>query len=461
MQVLQQERVDRRNDRKSTASLRGKLIPHRQRERGVILTLQGWHKLQAALQQAADDRNFGLRFTREHLSELTGLSVGTISRILKRQEAVDLQSLEQFLQAFNTELTAGDCAPPVSPLKALASRQVNPRQDWGEAIDVSVFYGREAELAHLRQWIVAEHCRLVTVLGMGGIGKSTLAVKLGLLIQTEFDSVIWRSLQRAPSLEDYLESILPALLRSQNQNTDLSSSLSGKLSQLMTCLRSSRCLLIFDNVETLLSSGVGVGQWRTGYEEYGQLFRLLGEVPHQSCAILTSREKPSEIALLESDASPVRSFRLKGLMIAASQQLFHDKGTFIGTDAEWSRLIEHYGGNPLMLKFIAAATQDLFNSQIAEALKYVSQDGLIIEDIRALLAQQFDRLSDPERDVVMWLAHHQSRSFAELEQIPSPKARQNLPVAVNALLKRSLLEKDQDTFCLQSIVMKYVMSITD
>lgn len=45
---------------------------------------------------------------------------------------------------------------------------------WGEAPDVSQFYGREEEQALLQRWIEAERCRLIAVLGMGGIDKSTL-----------------------------------------------------------------------------------------------------------------------------------------------------------------------------------------------------------------------------------------------------------------------------------------------
>ncbi len=52
----------------------------------------------------------------------------------------------------------------------------NLRQDWGEGLDVSVFYGRNEELTQLEQWIVRDRCRLVALLGMGGIGKSALSV---------------------------------------------------------------------------------------------------------------------------------------------------------------------------------------------------------------------------------------------------------------------------------------------
>ena len=53
-----------------------------------------------------------------------------------------------------------------------------PRVDWGDALVVPNFYGRKEEQALLSQWIVQEDCRVVSVLGMGGIGKSALSVNL-------------------------------------------------------------------------------------------------------------------------------------------------------------------------------------------------------------------------------------------------------------------------------------------
>jgi transcriptional regulator with XRE-family HTH domain len=429
------------------------------RERGVVLTAKGWQKLQQAMQAAEIEQNWGQRFTREQLSERSGLSLQTITRILKREEAVDRQSIEYFLRGFELQLSQGDCAPPTSPFEELAARQQNPQQDWGDAIDVSVFYGREASLVQLQRWIVDDCCRVVALLGIGGIGKSALAVKLGSLLQAEFDSIVWRSLQNAPPLKDWLESVLQFLLRVQAEDTVIPASLDRQLAKLMDCLRQHRCLLILDNVETIFSSGSQAGQYRSGYEEYGQLLRSLGEVPHQSCLLLTSREKPKEIALLEGEQLPVHSLILAGLNPVEGRELFHCKGQFSGTEAEWSKLIQHYRGNPLALKMVAAIAQDFLNGQISPLLEYIDQEKAVFDDIRDLLTRQFERLSATERDVLRWLAiNREPTSLAILhEDTLTVTAQRSLPDTIHSLLRRSMLEQTALGFSLQPVVMEYAI----
>jgi len=446
---------EEKSNRRSTTS---KSPSKPRRCRGVILTLHGWDKFQAAKTQAEFDENYGNRFTLEELSDRTSLALHTINKVLKRTESVDKQSLQYAFRAFGLELSKSDYTHPTSSFEELKTRQENPQQDWGEAADVSQFYGREEELSQLRQWSVEEHCRVVALLGIGGIGKSTLAVKLALQIQTDFEIVVWRSLRNAPPLEELLDSILSFVLRVRGEDPAVPSSLDGRLSKLMECLRSSRCLLILDNAETILSSGERAGQCRDGYEGYSQLLQTVGEVPHQSCLLLTSREKPCAIALLEGEKSKVRSLSLKGLKAEAGRGLFQQKGQFTGSEAEWSLLSKHYGGNPLALKLVAAVTQELFNGTIAEVFKYAQQGVLVFERIRHLLEGQFNRLSGAEQEVMCWMAITQEPvSLAELEKnIVTVTSKCKLLEAMNSLLIRSLIEKDGEYFWVQPVVMEYV-----
>lgn len=98
----------------------------------------------------------------------------------------------------------------------------------------------------------------------------------------------------------------------------------------MQYLRSRRCLLILDNAEIILHREQA-GQWRSSYEGYGQLLRTIGETPHLSCLLLTSREKPREIALMEGAQGLVRSLPLSGLAPADGRAIFRQKGAFTGS----------------------------------------------------------------------------------------------------------------------------------
>ncbi len=129
------------------------------RVRGVILSPQGWQKFQTAKQQAESDETWGKHFTQEDLSERTGLSLNTLARIFKRELGVDRQSLEYLFRAFGLELTKTDLTSPASS-EETQSRWTNPQQDWDTAVDGEVFYGREAELTQLWQWVVSDRCRI-------------------------------------------------------------------------------------------------------------------------------------------------------------------------------------------------------------------------------------------------------------------------------------------------------------
>jgi transcriptional regulator with XRE-family HTH domain len=436
------------------------LLSPRKRNRGVVLTAQGWQRLQESKQNLEWEHNWGQRFTREEISERSGLALNTVSRILNRGEPVDKQSLAIFLNAFGLELSQGDCILPVSPFQEWEARYYNPCQDWKDAIDVSVFYGREMELAQLQRSILTEHCRLVTLLGIGGIGKSSLAVKLGLQVQSEFRGVVWRSLQHAPSLEVLLDSILQFLAQVQEEKYAPLLTLDRQMLKLIDDLQSSRYLLILDGVEPVLEAGKTTGHYRSGYADYGQLFQAIGTVPHRSCVVLTSREQPREIARLAGEDRWVQTLHVTGLNTAESRALFQPQEKFSGTAVEWQQLITYYGGNSLWLKQVGAMAQALFNGRIGEILPYITQGAIVCEEIHDRLTEQFRRLSDTEQKVMFWLAiHREPISIATLSaNVITLAARNDLPTALHSLTRRSLVERKDaaEQFYLQPLIQDYV-----
>src|SRR5262249_60804158 len=89
--------------------------------------------------------------------------------------------------------------------------------------------------------------------------------------------------------------------------------LADKIGLLIQLLRQRRCLLILDNLESILELGALSGTYRSGFAEYGALLYALSEREHQSCVLLSSREKPAEPGPLEGRTAPVRTLQLTGL----------------------------------------------------------------------------------------------------------------------------------------------------
>ncbi len=345
---------------------------------------------------------------------------------------------------------------------------LSPLHDWGEMPAVDFFTGRAAEMAQVTAWLAPAFdkltpsgqtppARLVSILGLGGMGKTTLAAAVVKAVAPYFGVVIWRSLLNAPPAGELLGNWLQLL--SRQHLTTLPTSLDEQLRLLLDYLRQERCLLVLDNVESIF--GVDetpgrAGSTRPGYEGYDQLFQRLATSEHQSCLLLTSREQP--YALLRSGRQAQTSGRMQvlplaGLDQAAGQALLASNGLHTSAN-EAAQLIENYSGNPLALQIVAATIADFFGGDVTA---FQQEEGQIFDGMRLVLDQQFARLSPLEREILAWLA-------IEREAVTVPTLRSNFvqPVttrdlleALHALQNRSLLETHPNGLTLQNVIIEY------
>ena len=340
------------------------------------------------------------------------------------------------------------------------------RADWGEAPDVPIFHGRRQELETLGQWMLEERLPLIAIVGFAGIGKTRLVragigktdlcLQLARQVQGEFEYLIWRRLLNAPPPEAILGELIEFV--SDCQATNLSETPEGLVTQLLPYLRQHRCLLIFDNVESVLRGGDQSGAYRVGYEGYGEFFQRIGESEHQSCVLLTSREKPQDIEAMEG-VRLVRSLELGGLDTVAGQAIFQDiarafHSNFQASDQDWESLIACYSGNPLALEIAARHILRRFNGDIS---KFLEQDLTVFGQIRDLLDWHFDRLSEAEKEALYWLAiNREPVSIEDLRgDILLSLAQKQIPETLDSLERQIPIEKSGDRFTIQPVLIEY------
>ena len=384
--------------------------------------------------------------TQRALADDAGLCLTTVSNFLNGKP-VDYATFEELCRRLsldwqeisisNTEVIS---TPLCSYAKIRKKQTKISNQDWGTAIDISAFYGRSQELTQLESWILEDGCHLVGLFGMDGVGKTTLATQLTKQIQDQFDYVFWRSVPTVPSFDSMITEML-SFISHRRESTP-------NINQLIHYLYEHRCLIIWDNLDTVLD---------VDYIKYIQLIRIIADTKHQSNLIFTSRDKPVQLTELEGWSLSVRSLRLTGSSEIALSLL--QSRRLLGTDQHKYELSHSYGHNPLKIKIVVNIIIDLFDGNIEEFLK---QNTLLVSNyINSLLEQQLNPLSVLEWQIMYCLATDQRlinlTDLAQNQNILPNVSISQLLQAIERLCSRSLIEREAGMYSLQSVLREYVM----
>ncbi|HBE20790.1 MAG TPA: ATPase domain-containing protein [Cyanobacteria bacterium UBA11149] len=336
--------------------------------------------------------------------------------------------------------------PQDSPKNPEQNISTKSYHDLTLAPKITHFYGRKTQLETLSHWLTQQNTRLISILGVSGIGKTTLVKHFIDINLEQFDVIVWKSIKLTLSLDDIITEILAGI------NTEPIKD-KNKLTQLFNLFRQQRCLLILDDVQKLFVSGEFAGQYKTESKDYKTFFTMMTETEHQSSLILISQEQCQEMISLDEELYPVKSLELEGL---DNTEIL--KGYGLKDESSWLRLIQLYEGNPVYLKNIAILIKKIFLGKVSE---FLMEDSLILtEDIKFRFNDLFARLSPGERQIILELSKtNQPMSREDLRQALSLSSV-DLINGLQSLSKRYLLkttEEDKILFNLSPVWREYVM----
>jgi DNA replication protein DnaC len=373
------------------------MIQKQTRNRGVILSNQGYKKLEDAIHNSKKTDIHCKLYTLEELKYTTNLSTGTIRKILKN-EVVDKSSIRIFFQAFGLDLQLNDYITFQQTLSSQPSS--NSCHDWGIAEDIADFSDREEELATLTRWIEQDKSPLVFLYGMGGVGKTYLALKLAHTIADQYDFVIWRSLVHAPSTENIIKELVSFFSRGKHQHSSLR--------ELLFYLRKYKCLVILDGLEIIFEENIThSGIFKTENikfnrenkrKKYDQLLRTFVDTNHQSCLILTSRFKHNNINILEAKKGKKFSLNVLACPLLGLRTIENKK--LKGSLQDKQLLSEKYDHNPVLLTMIASYIHNLFNDKIE---CFLSQNMVFVAEVGSFFDEHFSHLNLLEKNILFWL----------------------------------------------------------
>lgn len=407
---------------------------------------QLWQNLSQALAQKVTKRNLQVVFRRlEQQSRTSSNGVEELASLVPAP-----QQAKSNINAYPTtvELVSDQTTYPLLGPDSPTYLYPNHSQ---------LFVGRQQEQKNLIQWLTRTGqdqtlpVQLISLLGMAGIGKTSLVQQVIHQIQGHFQKVIWCSLRNAPTFTETLANIVNM---DEQKALQWPTCIDAQIEILVHYFRQHRCLLVLDNFETILQPGQMGGSYRPNHQAYGQLLRHMMDSPHQSCVLLTSREQPIGINLRNQPT--VQTLYLQGLSLSETYTLLnHQEVEATQTDAE--TLHAYYGGNPYALKVAATNVTSLFHRQVSE---WIKQGNFVFGTIQQLLKQQLQRLAPPEQQIVNFITSEPGNvtldQLHEALVLKDLVSTTDLLPALQSLQSRSLLCNQEDGLRLLPYLREYL-----
>jgi predicted ATPase/DNA-binding SARP family transcriptional activator len=268
------------------------------------------------------------------------------------QEELDIQPSEE-TQLLYQQILKGE---PLDAIQSLVVRHNLP-------VPQTSFVGRQAELTRIKDLLDNPDCRLLTLIGPGGFGKTRLALQAASRSLRSFsDGIFFVSLEPSTSPD----SLLPAIANALQFNIDTLASQLEPEDQLVDYVRNRSVLLVLDSAEYL----------KGGTE----LLSIILEASRNVKMLVTSRQKLGLRGewILPVDGLPViQNIANTSSDDSSAMKLFEERVSQANTinqlsDADYphaARICEMLEGMPLGIELAAAWTPIISVKEISEEMQ--------------------------------------------------------------------------------------------